>query len=215
MSARTIDDLVLSPDGEQAREEARLAILDGRPLDDVLVLPDPEPEPEPIPEYVLARRERHFRAMDRAFPGRRPYAASSLRGRTLGTYPEWIVDLLHDENEAVPDRCLPFLPEPEVRDGMIWGASVTTKPRARIDAECAFEAREVEPDLPTSPAATDVSAWLEGLYEPMSATDLADLTGYSYHAVRTALVALHEAGLVARQEINGTSALWVWRRAAL
>jgi hypothetical protein len=208
---RTIDDLVLSPAGEEARELARLAILDGRPLD-VEPVPEP-PKPKPVPEHVRKRRERHDREMGRVF-GRvnGDASASRLRGRLLGIPPEWLVDLLHDENEAAPDLCLPVLPEPEVRDGeILWGRSATRRSGPRLDPECAFEPRDVPARPIVDGVAADVAPWLEILGEPLTAQDLADVTGHGVVEVFAALTRMREAGLVARQQTGG-GPLWVWRR---
>lgn len=210
--ARTIDDLVLSPNGEAARARALEAIVDGLPVD--LDPFDPEPEPEPVPAYVAERRERHSRAMRRAFP-----AGSGIRalnrvkkesGRWAPGYPDWCAEVWGDENEA-DVREFPLRdPEPEIRGGMIGGVSATIAPVARFDPECAWEARDA--------VAKDIASWMEAFYEPMTARDLVDLTGHPDVAVRAALAGLHEAGLVARQETDParpSKQLWLWRRLPL
>jgi hypothetical protein len=90
-----------------------------------------------------------------------------------------------------------------------------------IDPECAFESREpaaLPPtqrgEEPTDPTAVDVAAWLEGLSEPMTVFDLAELTGHDRDDVARACQQWRWAGRVAKQQTNDEP-LWVWRRAAL
>lgn len=220
--ARRIDDLVLSRDGEEARARARDAIVDGIPVD-----VDPY---EPEPEYVTQRRAAHDRAMLRAFPAHNNSSLMAMRrtmkesGRWAPKYPDWLAGAWGDESEADLSEFPLRLPEPEVRDGeILWGASATIAPVARLDPECAWEARDVPTLPPSSAVAQDVAAWLETFYEPMTARDLVELTGHSQNAVRAALAGLREAGLVARQDVGAvyrddspqpSRQVWIWRRLA-
>jgi hypothetical protein len=169
---------------------------------------------------VLARRDRHAAIMSRAFRRpRRHYAESPLRG-TAPEYDPRLIDLWGDECEAAPDLCLPVLPDPEIGpDGILWGARVTMRACPPIDPECAFESRDPRPPVaevagtePTGPVAEDVAAWLEGLGEPMTVADLADLTGHPILAVLRACRDWRAAGRVARQETR-VEPLWLWRKA--
>ena len=78
LAPRTLDDLVLSPEGEAARAAALAAIVDGIPVDLPPLPPEP-PEPEPVDPVVQARRERHRLAMGRAFPAARYYGRTTTR----------------------------------------------------------------------------------------------------------------------------------------
>ena len=208
---RSIDDLVLSPEGAAARRRAIEAIVDGIPVD----LPPLSPEPEP---ERTRRKANHDEFMGRAFRSAIP---GSGRGRILSTPPEWVVDRWHDESEAVP---FPFgeEPDPEIRDGMIGGASVTILPVARLDPECAWEARDVPPvvpetvrgEEPTGSTAVEVAAWLEGIGEPMTVADLVDLTGADRDEIVAALRDWRWAGRVAKQQTRDEP-LWLWRRMPL
>jgi hypothetical protein len=155
----------------------------------------------------------------------RPLRVGQL-SRLRGTAPAYLdtEDMawrLGGENEAAPDLCLPVLPEPEIVDGeILWGASVTIKPVARLDAECAWEPRDVPPlpvargVEPTYPVAVDVAAWLEGLGEPMTVEDLAELTGHDRDLVARACQEWRWTGKIAKQQTNDEP-LYLWRRAPL
>jgi len=222
LAPRTLDDLVLSPEGEAARAAALAAIVDGIPVDLPPLPPEP-PEPEPVDPVVQARRERHRLAMGRAFPAARYYGRtrgfwnSTHRGQILA--PPYAVET--EECVAVPDACLPVLPDPEIVDGeILWGASVTMRPWRRMDPECAFEARDrplpptARGEEPTDPVAVDVAAWLEGIGEPMTVEDLAELTGHEHAPVARACQEWRWAGRVAKQQTRDEP-LWVWRRLPL
>lgn len=97
---------------------------------------------EPVPAWLADRRAQHRAFTERVFYHQQtPFAVSPMRGQAPG-YPADAALWWGDENEAVPDRCLPVLPEPEIRDGMIWGASATMKPRPPMDPNLAWGSRE-------------------------------------------------------------------------
>lgn len=100
----------------------------------------------------------------------------------------------------------------------MFGASVTIGP-AVMTPECpawGSQGAAVEADEAAVAAAevlpfAEVSAWLEGLYEPLVARELVDVTGASYEVVAKTLRVMRHRGQVARQETGGEP-LWLWRR---
>jgi hypothetical protein len=214
--ARTVDELALTPEGERARLEAQEAVA-------ALDLSVP-PLPPPMPLEEFRRRANHREFMRAAFPrARRIGQLSRLRGRTVPYGDtEAMAWALGDESTVVPE--LPALPEPELRDGVIGGGSVTCIPR-RPDPDCPMwgdPAADLydRPEVPhvaleerwgLADVEAAVGEWLEGLYEPLEALELADLTNYPVGDVARALQALHGDGKVACQPTRA-GALWVWRR---
>lgn len=196
---RSIDDLVLSPEGEEARLRAMAAIVDGIPVDVDPFEPEPDPEPARSPQMRGLR------------------AARKESGRWTPKYPDWIAEYWGGENEA-DDRDFPLCaPEPEIGpDGIVWGRSATMISAPPLDPELTFEARDVE-DVPDpgresdGAVAEDVAAWLEGLGEPLTVVDLAAMTGHAEEAIDVALWRWRAAGRVARQRTR-EEPLWLWRR---
>lgn len=143
-----------------------------------------------------------------ARPAGSSYPLSALRG-TAPTYAEDFALVFGDENEAVPDVCLPIDPEPQVTNGhLVWGASCTVAARAALDPDGPFygvsAVREDERDLDDAEA---VGEALEVLAEPLSVIELAALTDLTEQRVRRGIGVLERRGHVTRT----LAGRWSWR----